>query len=104
MPRRIPIISFGSLVTESDSSTERPIESAFAPVAAHCVSSDPPEIRSTRNLRRFGYSTSGGELVPDEREQAVVARMRGLKVKGCSLRGLAQRLNDEGLRPKRGER
>ena len=57
-----------------------------------------------RNLRRFGYSTSGGELVPDEREQAVVARMRGLKVKGCSLRGLAQRLNDEGLRPKRGER
>ena len=55
-------------------------------------------------IPRFGYSTSGGELVADEREQAVVARMLELKAEGCSLRVIAERLNDEGLRPKRGER
>ena len=54
-------------------------------------------------IARFGYSASDGELVPDEREQAVVTRMLELKADGYSLRAIAQRLNDEGLRPKRGE-
>jgi site-specific DNA recombinase len=62
------------------------------------------EGRYVGGIPKFGYSTSGGELVPDEAEQAVVARMRELKAQGCSLRGIAQRLSDEGLRPKRGER
>jgi len=30
--------------------------------------------------------------------------MHELKAEGCSLRAIAQRLNDEGLPPKRGER
>ena len=33
------------------------------------------EGRYVGGIPRFGYSTSGGELVSDEREQAVVARI-----------------------------
>ncbi|HLN05205.1 MAG TPA: recombinase family protein [Acidimicrobiales bacterium] len=33
----------------------------------------------------------------------MVAQMRELKAEGYSLHAIAQRLNDEGLRPKRGE-
>jgi hypothetical protein len=62
------------------------------------------EGRYVGGISRFGYSTTGGELVADELEQAVVARMPELKAQGCSLRAVAQRLNDECLRPKRGER
>jgi site-specific DNA recombinase len=61
------------------------------------------EGRYVGGIPRFGYATSGGELVPDEREQDVVARMLELKAEGCSLHAIAQRLNEEGLRPKRGE-
>ncbi|MGA3355049.1 MAG: recombinase family protein [Acidimicrobiales bacterium] len=61
------------------------------------------EGRCVGGIPRFGYSASDGELVADEREQAVVARMLELKAEGCSLRAIAERLNNEGLRPKRGE-
>jgi site-specific DNA recombinase len=62
------------------------------------------EGRYVGDIPRFGYSTSDGELVADKDEQAVVTRMLELKADGYSLRAIAQRLNDEGLRPKRGER
>ena len=62
------------------------------------------EGRYVGGIPRFGYSANAGELVPDEREQAVVGRILALQAQGCSLRTIAQRLNDEGLRPKRGER
>jgi site-specific DNA recombinase len=62
------------------------------------------EGRYVGGIPRFGYSANGGELVADEREQAVVDRILELSAQGCSLRAIAQRLNDEDLRPKRGDR
>jgi hypothetical protein len=52
MPSRIPTISFGSLVIAPDSSTQRTITPEFVGhTPRHCISSDPPEIRSAANLR-----------------------------------------------------
>lgn len=51
----------------------------------------------------FGTRAEGGELVPDEREQAAVARMRVLQGEGMSLRQIAAQLDAEGIVPKRGD-
>jgi DNA invertase Pin-like site-specific DNA recombinase len=53
---------------------------------------------------RFGYSAKDGPLVPDASEQEVVARVRYLAAQGLSLRAIARSLNEDGLRPKRGDR
>jgi DNA invertase Pin-like site-specific DNA recombinase len=50
----------------------------------------------------FGQRSDGGELVADEREAAVIARMRELRADGLSYERIAARLDAEGLRPKRG--
>jgi DNA invertase Pin-like site-specific DNA recombinase len=52
----------------------------------------------------FGHRAQGHELVPDEREQAAVARARALRADGRSLRQIAAQLDTEGLAPKRGGR
>ena len=38
------------------------------------------------------------------REQKVIARMRQMQAEGMSFRGIAVRLDEEGIRPKRGKR
>jgi DNA invertase Pin-like site-specific DNA recombinase len=51
----------------------------------------------------FGWRAEGGELVPDDREQEVIAFMRQLDSEGLSSRQIAARLDEAGLRPKTGE-
>ena len=52
----------------------------------------------------FGYKAQGGNLVREEREAATLARIIELRSSGASLNVIANRLNAEGLRPKRSER
>ena len=52
----------------------------------------------------FGHRATGGALVPDEREQAVIARARELHAAGASLRQVGATLEAEGHAPKRGSR
>jgi DNA invertase Pin-like site-specific DNA recombinase len=51
----------------------------------------------------FGQRAQGGELVPDEREQAALARIKSLRAEGLSLRQIAAQLTTEGIKPKRGD-
>jgi DNA invertase Pin-like site-specific DNA recombinase len=51
---------------------------------------------------RFGVRAEGRELVQDEREQHVIARIRELHDQGQSSRLIADALNGEGLPSKRG--
>lgn len=50
----------------------------------------------------FGKRAIDKELVTDEREAAVAARMQELRADGESYRQIADQLNTEGLAPKRG--
>src|SRR5215831_1226188 len=53
----------------------------------------------------FGWDFgAGGLLVENAREQKVIARMRRMQAEGMSFRGIAVRLDEEGIRPKRGKR
>src|SRR5499426_150276 len=53
----------------------------------------------------FGWDFGrGGRLVPNAREQKVIARVRQLRAQGMSYRGIARRLDGERIRPKRGRR
>jgi DNA invertase Pin-like site-specific DNA recombinase len=53
----------------------------------------------------FGWDFGrGGRLVPNAREQEIIPRLRELRAKGLSYRGIATRLDHEGIRPKRGKR
>ena len=45
---------------------------------------------------------SGGLLVENRHEQQIIARMRKLRAQGWSHRGIATRLDREGIRPKQG--
>src|SRR5262245_27887222 len=46
----------------------------------------------------------GGLLVENAREQKIIARMRQMQAEGMSFRGIALRLDEEGIRPKRGKK
>jgi DNA invertase Pin-like site-specific DNA recombinase len=50
----------------------------------------------------FGQHSVDGELAASEREAAIIARMRELRAAGRSYRLIADQLNIEGLKPKRG--
>ena len=50
----------------------------------------------------YGWKAEGRELVADPAEQAVVVRMKELRSEGVSLRGIAQALDAQGVRSKRG--
>jgi DNA invertase Pin-like site-specific DNA recombinase len=52
----------------------------------------------------YGTRAEGGELVPDEQEQAALALIRELYGQGESLRAIADALDAAGHRPKRSER
>jgi DNA invertase Pin-like site-specific DNA recombinase len=45
----------------------------------------------------------GGLLVENASEQKIIARMRCMQAEGMSFRGIAVRLDEEGIRPKRGK-
>jgi hypothetical protein len=54
---------------------------------------------------RFGWDFGLGErLVQNACEQKIIARMRRLRAEGMSYRGIAVRLDGEGIRSKRGRR
>lgn len=50
----------------------------------------------------FGQHSVDGDLVADDREAAVTARMRELRSEGMGYKAIAERLNTEGLTSKRG--
>ena len=53
----------------------------------------------------FGWDFGpGGRLVENAREQRIIARMRRMQAEGMSFRGIAVKLDEEGIRPKRGRR
>ena len=50
------------------------------------------------------YGEVISRLVENAREQKIIARMRRMQAEGMSFRGIAVRLDAEGIRPKRGKR
>jgi DNA invertase Pin-like site-specific DNA recombinase len=52
----------------------------------------------------FGWRSEGGELVPDEREAAILRRIMELHADGLSTRRIADALEADGHKPKRSER
>ena len=67
-------------------------------------------VKRSRGERISGYAPfgwdfgSGGRLVENFREQKVIAYLRNLRAEGMSYRGIATRLDGEGILPKRGRR
>jgi DNA invertase Pin-like site-specific DNA recombinase len=51
----------------------------------------------------YGQRAEGGELVPDEAEQRIVARVKQLRAEGASYPAICQALTDEGYTPRRGQ-
>lgn len=51
---------------------------------------------------RYGQTVQNGQVVQNESELAIVNRTRQLKAMGYSTRAIAQILNDEGYKPRRG--
>jgi site-specific DNA recombinase len=68
------------------------------------------DVKRSRGQRISGHAPFGwdfgpdGSLVANAREQMVIAWMRRLRAEGLSYRGIAARLDDEGILPKRGRR
>ena len=68
------------------------------------------DIKRSRGERISGHAPFGwdfgpdGYLVANAREQKVIARMRRFREEGLSYRGIATRLDGEGILPKRGRR
>ncbi|GAB5496605.1 MAG: hypothetical protein Phyf2KO_16850 [Phycisphaerales bacterium] len=50
----------------------------------------------------YGYSYQDGQIVPNDGEQRVARRIRRLRAKGWSYRRIAQRLDETGVRNRRG--
>jgi DNA invertase Pin-like site-specific DNA recombinase len=51
----------------------------------------------------YGWCSQDGELVPVPNEQAALARIRQLRAEQASYETIAQTLNTEGFRPRRGK-
>jgi DNA invertase Pin-like site-specific DNA recombinase len=67
-------------------------------------------VKRSRGERISGHAPYGsdfgadGRLVANDREQQLIVRMRELRAEGMSFRGIASRLDSEGVPPKRGRR
>lgn len=67
-------------------------------------------VKRSRGERISGHAPFGWDFGPDSRleentrEQTIIAHMRRLRSDGLSYRGIAVRLDDEGILPKRGRR
>jgi DNA invertase Pin-like site-specific DNA recombinase len=66
------------------------------------------DVKRSRGERISGHAPygwdfgSGGFLLKNRREQRIIARMREFRADGMSYRGIATRLDREGIPPKRG--
>ena len=67
-------------------------------------------VKRKRGERISGHAPYGwdfgskGRLVENAGEQKIIARMRLMRAEGMSFRGIGVRLDEEGIRPKRGKR
>jgi DNA invertase Pin-like site-specific DNA recombinase len=67
-------------------------------------------VKRSRGERISGYAPfgwdfgAGGRLIANFREQKIIPYVRHLRAKGLSYRGIAARLDGEGILPKRGKR
>jgi DNA invertase Pin-like site-specific DNA recombinase len=67
-------------------------------------------VKRSRGERISGHPPYGsdfgadGRLISNDREQSIISRMRQLRAEGMSFRGIASRLDSEGVLPKRGRR
>ncbi len=67
-------------------------------------------VKRLRGERISGHAPFGwdfgpeGRLLANDREQKIIAQMRRLRADGFSYRGIAARLDSEGILPKRGRR
>ncbi len=67
-------------------------------------------VKRSRGERISGHAPFGwdfgpeGRLVANAREQKIISHMRRLRGEGMSYRGIAARLDSEGILPKRGRR
>ena len=67
-------------------------------------------VKRSRGERISGHAPFGwdfgpkGRLVENAGEQKIITRMRRLRAAGMSYRGIGVRLDEEGIRPKRGKR
>jgi hypothetical protein len=67
-------------------------------------------VKRSRGERISGHAPFGwdfgpeGHLVANASEQMIIAQMRRLRADGLSCRGIAARLDSEGILPKRGRR
>ena len=67
-------------------------------------------VKRSRGERISGHAPFGwdfgadGHLVENPHEQKIIARVRRLRAEGLSYRGIATRLDEEGILPKRGRR
>src|SRR5215472_14138358 len=67
-------------------------------------------VKRSRGERIIGHAPYGwdfgrnGLLVENAHEQQVIARMRRMQAAGMSFRGIAVRLDGDGILPKRGKR
>ena len=67
-------------------------------------------VKRSRGERICGHAPFGwdfgpkGLLVENAAEQKIITLMRRVRAEGLSYRGIAVRLDDEGIRPKRGKR
>lgn len=52
----------------------------------------------------FGFRAEGGRIVPDQREQAALKRMKELRREGVALRTIGSILDREGHRPRRAQK
>ena len=50
----------------------------------------------------YGYRVAAGRILPDETEHRVTKRIERLRAKGYTLRKVADRLNRDGVKTKRG--
>jgi DNA invertase Pin-like site-specific DNA recombinase len=51
---------------------------------------------------RYGYSVINGQIIQNEYEQNIVKRIKELQSQDYPTRAIAQRLNSEGFKPRRG--
>ena len=51
----------------------------------------------------FGFEVVNGKLIENVEEQAVISKIRELRANGLSLRKIAEKLNDEGIKTKTGK-
>ncbi|HMF12054.1 MAG TPA: recombinase family protein [Gemmataceae bacterium] len=106
--------------TAEDFDTSSPYGRAMAQMASVLAELERAMIRerarSATNVKRsrgerisghapFGWDFGrGGRLVRNAREQKIIPRERRLRAEGLSYRGIAARLDADGVRPKRGRR